>query len=103
MFDMLSFAASCARLWLPCLAAAALDCCIVGKPLEGACAPRRMPLLARLLPATAAALADGTLDCLRPTPLNVGFDGLAVMGGLLRKVLCGVEPVTVRAFDVVCC
>ena len=34
MFAMLSLAASCARLGLPCLAAVVLGCCIVGRPLK---------------------------------------------------------------------
>lgn len=34
MFAMLSLAASCARLGLPCLAAVVFGCCIVGRPLK---------------------------------------------------------------------
>jgi hypothetical protein len=84
MLAMLSLAASCARLGLPCLAAVLLGCCIVGRPLKFDCEPNTIPLLARLLPATAAAFADATLGCLRP--VTRGFEGLD--GGLDRTAVC---------------
>jgi hypothetical protein len=101
VFAMLSLAASCARLGL---VAAGIGCCIVGNPLRFDCEPSTSPLLARLLPATAVALVDVTLTCLRPGPANIGFEGLVVRGGLLRIDDCGVEPVVLRTeVDVCCC
>jgi hypothetical protein len=100
VFAMLSLAASCARLGL---VAAGIGCCIVGNPLRFDCEPSTSPLLARLLPATAVALVDVTLTCLRPGPANIGFEGLVVRGGLLRIDDCGVEPVVLRTEADVCC
>lgn len=103
MFAMLSLAAICARLGLPCLAVADVGCCNVGKLLRFVCEPSTRPLLARLLPATAAALADVTLTCLRPAPAIVSLEGLDVEEGMVRVLVCGVEPDTVRELAAVCC